>query len=350
MANGINIGNGVFPPKDKGGVPNSPNVCNGYTPQHPVLGDGAYWVSPDCSTTLTDCQMNGLASEFLAAVDELGYSFNTGRVDNLGRALVDRFRLQQLDIDTRVKKSGDTMTGPLELVCPPANDNDASCKAYVDQTAAAAADACCTAVRAELATVEATLQAELNNRVRRNGDQMTGPLLLPNADPSAPTAATTKQYVDSMSSRVIISADAPNVPAERLWWDSRTGALFVHFDDGNSLQWVQACGACEVTGGGTGDALPLTGGTLTGPLFLHGAPTAADEAATKNYVDSQIALGGTFVDAPADGQQYIRMDHDWHVISGLADDAPADGQLYARRDNAWEVVTVDGGGMDGGIF
>jgi len=38
--------------------------------------------------------------------------------------------------------------------------------------------------------------------------------------------------------------------------------------------------------------LPLTGGTLTGALTLSGAPTSADNAATKSYVDSAIS-GGT---------------------------------------------------------
>lgn len=34
--------------------------------------------------------------------------------------------------------------------------------------------------------------------------------------------------------------------------------------------------------------LPLSGGTLTGPLTLPGSPTAAQQAATKNYVDTEI--------------------------------------------------------------
>ena len=39
--------------------------------------------------------------------------------------------------------------------------------------------------------------------------------------------------------------------------------------------------------------LPLTGGTLTGALTLAGAPTSDLHAATKKYVDSQVAGAGT---------------------------------------------------------
>ena len=36
-------------------------------------------------------------------------------------------------------------------------------------------------------------------------------------------------------------------------------------------------------------ALPKSGGTMTGALILHGNPTTANEAATKQYVDMQKA-------------------------------------------------------------
>lgn len=42
------------------------------------------------------------------------------------------------------------------------------------------------------------------------------------------------------------------------------------------------------THSGGGDYLPLTGGTLTGPLTLSGDPTSNNHAATKNYVDDEI--------------------------------------------------------------
>lgn len=74
-----------------------------------------------------------------------------------------------------------------------------------------------------------------------------------------------------------------------------------------------------------GPWLPLRGGTMKGPIYLDegpppaGDPTEPTMAATKHYVDVMVASGGTFVDAPADGM------------------------LYARIDNAWAPVSVDGG-------
>lgn len=352
-------GYGVFPPEPQGGVPPSPIVCNGYMPLNTITGFGPFYIAPDCTTTLTDCQMNALSSEILAAVDLLGYPYNSNFVDNLGRALVDRFDLQQVDIDSRVKRSGDTMEGMLTLWGPPVNDNDAATKLYVDETAQAAADACCEHMQNQLDNAEAGLQTQINNRVRRDGDQMTGPLIL-SGDPTTAMQAATMQYVISMSSRVIIAPEPPTgQPDGRLWWNSTNGALYVNYEDpSGSLQWVQACGACDIgdgdTSGGPGTPdlslyLPLTGGTLSGRLFLVGTPTLPNEAATKHYVDEQIAAGGTFVDAPADGRLWARKNSMWELVPPSLDDAPEDGEMYARQDNQW--VQIPGiGDIDGGTF
>ena len=53
--------------------------------------------------------------------------------------------------------------------------------------------------------------------------------------------------------------------------------------------------------------LPLTGGTLSGPLYLSENPTQSDEAATKNYVDTSVASVSagsvtSIVANPANGQ------------------------------------------------
>jgi hypothetical protein len=61
------------------------------------------------------------------------------------------------------------------------------------------------------------------------------------------------------------------------------------------------------------------GDTMLGSLYLAHDPLLPLEAATKQYVDAVASAGGTFVDAPADGQ------------------------LYGRQDNGWVVMHVDGG-------
>lgn len=49
----------------------------------------------------------------------------------------------------------------------------------------------------------------------------------------------------------------------------------------------------ELAGKGGGEYLPLTGGTMTGPLTLSGLPTSEKHAANKRYVDTSVeqALG-----------------------------------------------------------
>jgi hypothetical protein len=49
-----------------------------------------------------------------------------------------------------------------------------------------------------------------------------------------------------------------------LWWDSNSGQLFVQYDDGSSVQWVSANSIDASTL--EGSFLPITGGTMQGPL------------------------------------------------------------------------------------
>src|SRR5215471_16882279 len=105
----------IFPPLGQGGVPPGPNICNGFTPEHRVIGEGPLYVAPDCTTALTDCNFNAIISEILSAVDALGFAYNTGRVDNLGQAFTDAIAAIYRAIDLRVLRAGDTMEGPLIL-------------------------------------------------------------------------------------------------------------------------------------------------------------------------------------------------------------------------------------------
>jgi hypothetical protein len=73
----------------------------------------------------------------------------------------------------------------------------------------------------------------------------------------------------------------------------------------HALAWVQI--------------LPLSGGTMTGPLILQGGATA---------------LG----DAPSDGNLYGRKNAVWTIVSGFISDAPSDGTSYGRNNAAWVNV------------
>jgi hypothetical protein len=66
-----------------------------------------------------------------------------------------------------------------------------------------------------------------------------------------------------------------------LWWDSVGGQMYVWYVDPNTSQWVVA------NNGTSTDYLPLSGGTLTGPLTLAGDPVNPLDASTKQYIDAR---------------------------------------------------------------
>ena len=78
--------------------------------------------------------------------------------------------------------------------------------------------------------------------------------------------------------------------------------------------------------------LLLAGGTMTGNI---------------TFSDSTTQSTAGIADAPSDGDEYVRKDGAWSVVTGdgtgLAD-APSDGDEYVRKDGAWAVATGGGGG------
>jgi microcystin-dependent protein len=76
-----------------------------------------------------------------------------------------------------------------------------------------------------------------------------------------------------------------------------SGYLTLHANPASSLHaatksYVDTQVANVVTVDNT--KLPLSGGSLSGPLYLHANPVAGGQAATKNYVDSQVAQIGNY--------------------------------------------------------
>lgn len=93
-------------------------------------------------------------------------------------------------------------------------------------------------------------------------------------------------------------SDTPptGVPDNSLWWETDTGQLYVYYNDGTSKQWVIACPQPDTT-----SFLLKTGGTMTGPIVLSGNPTAALQAAPKQYVDSRAKRTRTVLLAAGSG-------------------------------------------------
>lgn len=225
--------------------------------------------------------------------------------------------------------------------------------------------------------------------VRQYASGPNGPLSL-SANPINPLDAVTKQYLDSalggFADRPAISPSPPISPSPSdLWWDSVGGNLYIRYDDGNSAQWVIAvnAGVPEAPMDGLAYArqnfswvpvLPLTGGTITGPLYLTGPFTNANQAVSKAYVDGLLdseflrLTGGvltgflTLMSDPvlalhAATKQYV----DQYRFSSLIDEAPPanprDGmlwwdtksaQLYVYNAGSWVMANTPNFGCVGG--
>lgn len=132
-------------------------------------------------------------------------------------------------LSSYMKKSGATMTGPLILGSAPTEDLQAATKKYVDDHAGGGG------------VSQEYVDAQVGTRLPLNGGTMTGDLVLVSDVPATEHSATSKNYV------------------------------------------LGAFGSC----------LPKSGGTMTGPLTLSGAPANDLQAATKKYVDDQIAANIT---------------------------------------------------------
>lgn len=119
-----------------------------------------------------------------------------------------------------------------------------------------------------------TLQAE--NVVSRAGDTMSGPLVL-DADPAELLGAVTKQYADTKAPLTSpVFSGQPTGPTAP---PSHDGLWLAN------TEFVQ--GRVEAAAAGL---VAKAGDTMSGPLFLSGAPSLGSHAVTKDYADTKAPL------------------------------------------------------------
>jgi Chaperone of endosialidase len=207
-----------------------------------------------------------------------------------------KWQLISADTSVLVQKAGDTMTGPLMLyTASPTGVLEATPKAYVD-----AGDQ----------SVTAAFQAADSHKVSKSGDTMTGTLTLA-SDPVGNLDAATRQFV--LANAVTGPPSLPEAP---------DGAHAYGRIGGTTPSWSAV--------------LPLSGGTLTGPLTLAANPTAALGATTKQYTDAAVAAvphAPFTTDAPNDGNTYGRSGGAWKSGGTYAGELrPTGGNVVVQRN------------------
>lgn len=200
------------------------------------------------------------------------------------------------DADARfINATGDTMSGPLLLFGNPTVALHAAPKQYVDSTISGSLtnyytksqidtqqfgqDAAISAAN----TTAANANANANTRVLKSGDTMTGLLVLSGA-PTADLHPATKKYTDdkNTSQDAAISASAAAAAAANTNANSRvlragdtmTGFLLLHADPTAQMHAATKKYVDNIAGAAGGPFLPLTGGTLTGPLTVNSTISA----------------------------------------------------------------------------
>ena len=173
--------------------------------------------------------------------------------------------------DTKVAKAGDTMTGFLTLHADPTASLHAVTKQYADAKISSSGGIMTgylTLNADPVNPMHAATKQYTDERVLRAGDTMTGYLVL-HADPVDPMQAVTKQYVDGFSLDGL---------GDTVITFPNTNDVLV-FDGTN---WVNSASPIMAY-------VPLSGGTMTGPLVLDGStPTLPQHAVPKQYVDNLV--------------------------------------------------------------
>jgi len=256
----------------------------------------------------------------------------------------------QTQVDSKVAKSGDTMTGALVLPGAPTSELQAATKGYVDTTVDthASNDAlhvtaaqntfldgiAITSTEANtLSGITSNVQTQIDSKVAKSGDTMTGALTLPGA-PTSNLHAATKQYVDSTVDTHATNDSLHVTPAQNTFLD----ALSVTSTEVNRLEGITGNVQTQID-----TKVSKAGDTMTGALVLPGAPTSDLQAATKGYVDTQDALsvaksgstmtgalvlsGAPTTDLQAATKQYVDTTVDTHASNDALHVTPAQNTL-----------------------
>lgn len=252
--------------------------------------------------------------------------------------------------DENIKSSylplaGGTMSGkidmnnqPIDSVPEPTEPDQASNKQYVD-------------------TGDSRLQSQVDAKLPLSGGTMTGAIVMNNQaitglpEPANNSDAATKKYTDDMRADMLPSAGGTMSGAINMGGNTITNVKDpVGENDATNKEYVDnAITSAIKSAEGDVEAkfLPLSGGTMTGPIKGLTDPTEDSDAANKKYVDAQVGdylplAGGTMSGPIAMGGS---------KITGAAD--PTDAQDVATKkyvdEHGGDYLPLTGGTMGGNI-
>jgi Collagen triple helix repeat (20 copies) len=252
-----------------------PGVINGGTADQPLVKIDGTDQNTRWGGNITVNNLTSTAN-ITTSVDDRGLFLNSGAAvyKKLGTGLVIREptggqqlqlednngtnRRDVLDTGNGVPKSGAVMTGPLGLPADPTTALQAATKQYVDTTAANAAA----------------------SKVSKSGDAMTGALTF--GSQAMTDATDLSRHLDLWGGKfgINITSGRINVIA------AAAASNFVRLQSGMQPKAADMDGSNERDLLDTVNGVPKSGATMTGPLTLSGDPGAAQQAATKQYVDT----------------------------------------------------------------
>lgn len=148
----------------------------------------------------------------------------------------------------------------------------------------------------------------------------------------------------------VISDTAPSNPSSGdLWWKSDEGQMYVYYNDGTSSQWVIANAFA-----GASVYLPLTGGTVTGPLEISASGINANlylnsvgGGGRRYLINSSVGGSLVFFDATSAAER-MRIDSNGNVGIGMTPtykfDLTGGFRKYDSSASAYNVLVVENNG------
>ena len=199
------------------------------------------------------------------------------------------------------------MTGALTLSGAPTSALHAASKTYVDM---------------QISNLEVTLNVEIDSKLPLSGGTLTGPLIL-DADPSTSLGAATKQYVDT---QINTSSGIHNIV------EDLTPQL------GGNLDVLNSAITSSVTNANISIIPNGTGSLSLGNHRISGVtdPSLAQDAATKNYVDSTIASLSTGLNSIVEDTT-PQLGGDLDIQSFLITTSASNGDIIIKPNGAGNV-------------